>query len=481
MLNLLRRARRRLLANELLREGTNALSAALLAFILLLLLGTQVLNWRWALPIPLAAAAMGLWRARRRLPSPYGTAQIVDRRLGLADTLSTAFFFSKEAPPREAVEWQRAHAERVSRSVDVRKAIPYTMPRTAYLLGALFLVASSLFALRYAVTRRLDLKPPLARILQFDLRLGGHGEEEARAKLPDPPPPAPGEQAADEGDSRQQSRDARPEGGKQANPDDTADAAKKMNGGKRSQDGGTESRQDPAPATEQDGQSQASAKEGQNAAGASRPDASGADRRQSGGAQQNASGESSSLANRFKDAVQNLLSRMRPQQGAQGAKQRQESAQNGNQGNGSQDGSRQQADRNGQQSGRQGEGQQGDADRMAEDSPGSRGKAAGTGDQQNSKQPGSGIGNQDGNKDIKQAEQLAAMGKISEILGRRSANLSGEVTVEVQSSKQQLRTPYTVRDSQHAQAGVEIGRDEVPLALQQYVEQYFEQVRKTKK
>ncbi|MBZ5581530.1 MAG: hypothetical protein LAQ30_04860, partial [Acidobacteriia bacterium] len=158
-----------------------------------------------------------------------------------------------------------------------------------------------------------------------------------------------------------------------------------------------------------------------------------------------------------------------------------ESAQNGNQGSGSQDGSRQQAGRDGRPSGREGDGQQGDADRMADDSQDGRGKAAGAGEQQASKQPGSGIGNQDGSKDIKQAEQLAAMGKISEILGRRSANLSGEVTVEVQSSRQQLRTPYAARDSRHTEAGAEIGRDEVPLALQPYVEQYFEQVRKTRK
>ena len=35
------------------------------------------------------------------------------------------------------------------------------------------------------------------------------------------------------------------------------------------------------------------------------------------------------------------------------------------------------------------------------------------------------------------------MGKISEIIGKRSANVSGEVTVEVNSSKQQIRTPYS--------------------------------------
>jgi hypothetical protein len=41
-----------------------------------------------------------------------------------------------------------------------------------------------------------------------------------------------------------------------------------------------------------------------------------------------------------------------------------------------------------------------------------------------------------------------------------------------------LRTPYAQRDAHHAEAGGEINRDEVPAALQAYVQQYFEQVRK---
>jgi hypothetical protein len=50
--------------------------------------------------------------------------------------------------------------------------------------------------------------------------------------------------------------------------------------------------------------------------------------------------------------------------------------------------------------------------------------------------------------------------------------------VEVQSTSQQLRTPYAQRGSQHSQGGAEINRDEVPVALQTYVEQYFELARK---
>ena len=70
------------------------------------------------------------------------------------------------------------------------------------------------------------------------------------------------------------------------------------------------------------------------------------------------------------------------------------------------------------------------------------------------------------------------MGKLSEIIGKRAANITGEVMVEVSSGKQQLKTQYSDRNGSHAEAGGEINRDEVPLAYQQYVQQYFAQMRK---
>ena len=190
---LVRRARQRLLYNELLSQGANASSAALIAFILLLLLGTQVLNWQWALAIPLVAAGAGLYVARRRLPSPYTVAQMVDHRCALADTLSTALFFSQAEPPshvsREVRQSQFEQAGRLSQTVDVRRAVPYTVPRAVYPLAALLLAASGLFALRYGLSRRLDLKPPLARILQQ--KFGGNEPakqaRDVRPKAPENP------------------------------------------------------------------------------------------------------------------------------------------------------------------------------------------------------------------------------------------------------------------------------------------------------
>jgi len=90
VVTVVRLARRRILGNELFTQGANASSAALAAFILLLLAGTQILSWQWALLIPLGAVAAGVYQVRRRFPTPYVVAQIVDHRLALADTLSTA-------------------------------------------------------------------------------------------------------------------------------------------------------------------------------------------------------------------------------------------------------------------------------------------------------------------------------------------------------------------------------------------------------
>ena len=405
--NLVRRARQRLLFNELLSQGANASSAALIAFILLLLLGTQVLSWWWALAVPLVAAGVGLYVARRRLPSPYTVAQMVDRRCALADTLSTALVFSQADPPshvsREVCQSQFEQAGRGSQTGDVSRAVPYAMPRTAYPLAALLLVASSLFALRYGLSLRLDLKPPLARILLQ--RFGGGGPTD-------------------------QGRDLRPKAPESPDSDE-----------------GTASLSDP------DQQPDVSS-ESIDAAGAA-------------ATARSASGENGGLMTKVEDAIQNMLSTLNPPHGSPGAP-----PQSGRDDSGHQPGKVRQ---NGGQPGDSHEEQSGEE---ARDSQDAQGKGTGQSDtQQASKQPGSGIGSQDGDKSIRQAEQLAAMGKISEIIGKRSANLTGEATVEVQSTSQQLRTPYARRGGQHSQGGAAIGRDEVPAALQTYVERYFEQVR----
>lgn len=73
------------------------------------------------------------------------------------------------------------------------------------------------------------------------------------------------------------------------------------------------------------------------------------------------------------------------------------------------------------------------------------------------------------------------MGKLAEIIGKRSASATGDVMVENPSGKQRLQTDYSQRQGQHSDLGGEINRDEVPLMYQQYVRDYMTQVRRQAK
>jgi hypothetical protein len=479
--NLVRRARRRLLGNELLAQGSNSASAALGAFILLLLLGTEILNWRIVVAVPLAALAAGLYVVRRRLPSRYGTAQIVDRRLELSDTLSTAVYFSEVSPDapvaREIRDAQIEQAGRIAGSVDARKAVPFAMPRGAYVAGALLLVASSLFALRYGISKQLDLRRPLANFLPDTLTSSPKARQASNAKRNQKQTPESPDENGMATDDTEKGPGAEDPNQAQAPSDQDAQANNKQDG--KSASGKKQDGSDDQMATDDpdgsDSNSDKNGDEGQQA-GQQGDNKKQGNQQQGNSQDQNASNDSSML-NKLKDAFNNLMSRVKPQQ--QGSQQgSQEQQQNPGK---SQQGSKQQNSKEGTpQQGQQGDAQEGEDGQEAKNAENSQqSKGQGKSDsKQSSKQPGSGIGSQDGDKAIKNAEQLAAMGKISEILGKRSANLTGEATVEVQSTSQQLRTPYANKGAQHTQGGAEIRRDEVPVALQPMVQQYFETIRK---
>ncbi len=480
MLELVRRARRRLLNSELMSQGANAFSAALVTFILLLILGTQILAWYWLAPIPVAAAVVGIYLALRRVPSPYRTAQLVDSRANLADTLSTAFHFSHQtsAASPEVLRWQQTRAEEAARQVDLRQTLPYSMPRSAYIVAALALVATSLFALRYGLSRSLNLSPGLARMIGDQFTPADKKEvAENRRRTPR------GKDDADTTDSANQ--DQSQQGQDQQQPDDPAaqgdsqsdksgeskDKADKPTNGDDKQDGQGQNQQ----ADEKD-QQQDSGQQSSGAEGASKSDS----KQQADGKQSsNNSGESGSLLSKMKDFAENLLSKMKPQQQNNSNPPQQGANQNSKQGQGQPQKGQQQNSKDGQQgSPEQAEAQQGQSGDQ-KDGQDSQGKGSGDKSQQATKQPGSGIGSEDGDKAIKRAEQLAAMGKITELIGKRSATVTGESTVEVQNTSQQLHTAYVQRGAQHQQSGAQIDRDEIPVALQPYVEQYFDQVRKS--
>lgn len=478
MLELVRRARRRILHNELLCQGANAFSAALVAVILLLIAGTQILSWYWALLLPAAAIVFALYRVRKRLPSLYLTAQTVDRRMKLTDSLSTAIFFdsadsAKRASP-DLLRLQLAQAEHIAEKVDLRRAVPYTIPQTAYIAAALLLVASSVFALRYGLTERLDLKQPLARILQQSFGWGSP-EQKARAdarKNPDKGLADDALASSEEGDPNVAS-DPGPA------PDDATEnpsAQDSKSASKADKNSQNQAQQDSA-------EDQAEKAEDSNADGkqdsASNPksgEQKGNEAQSKGNQAPNAAQNGQSLLSKMKEAMQNLMSSLQQKPSDNAGNQ------NGKSGKSQQNEGKQQASKGEKKSGAQSEDSQEQQAADGQEAQDAQGQATEKADSAlNNKQPGSGAGSRDGSKDVKLAEQLAAMGKITEIIGKRSQNVTGEATVDVQNTNQQLRTAYQDRNAEHAQAGAEINRDEIPVALESYVAQYFERVRKQAK
>jgi hypothetical protein len=181
-----------------------------------------------------------------------------------------------------------------------------------------------------------------------------------------------------------------------------------------------------------------------------------------------------SLLSRLKDAVSNMLSKSNKEDSSSSSQKNQQSAKNdpqsgekGQAGKGAQEKGESQSDA---QDGQPDDGQNGQQAQGKLNSPAS----------QTPQQGGSGIGNQDGSKEMKAAAQLKAMGKISEIIGQRAATVSGETTVEVQSGNQKLHTAYSTTTAAHGETDGDVTRDEIPVALQAYVQRYFSEVHKQK-
>ena len=71
------------------------------------------------------------------------------------------------------------------------------------------------------------------------------------------------------------------------------------------------------------------------------------------------------------------------------------------------------------------------------------------------------------------------MGKLNAIFGKRSRDLTGQVTAVAPPGPQQLRTSYAQRSAVHNAVEAKVERDEVSLVFQDYVRRYFELVGKS--
>jgi hypothetical protein len=163
---LLSRARRRWLAYSLLDQLALAGAIGMGGAILLLLAGTQILDWYWVALLVVASLGVGVYRLLQSIPSTYQLAQRIDHGLKLTDALSTATYFSsKDARGDELVrQRQREEANAIARTVDLRQGVPFVLPRYLYPALGLAAVAFGLFAVRYAMTGSMNLQPSLVQI-----------------------------------------------------------------------------------------------------------------------------------------------------------------------------------------------------------------------------------------------------------------------------------------------------------------------------
>jgi hypothetical protein len=478
--DLIRRARRRFLLNETLAQFAFAVAVSIGGFVLLLIFGTRYLEW-WTLAIFAAAGvAIGSWRVFKRIPTPYTTAVRLDENARLHDALSTALHFSENSHDAgEFRQSQRQQAESAAGDVRLEQAVPFLIPRSLYAMAALFLIASALIGLRYGVGHRLDLRAPITQLFFEDEAIRDPKKaqalypksktwmDEAQSLLsklgmaPNPNEPAPGDpDALDKAIEQALQNPADPsakgeKGGGQGGKDGQTKAGESAND---SPTGDPIDNGDQQANNDQNGQEGASPKEGQQGS-------------KSSSGKNGSPSSKESLLSRLKDAVSNMMSKSGNQDSGsseksqQSAKNETPSGEKGQAGKGAQEKGESQSDAEGQP----------DSDSQAgQQAQGKLNNAA----NQTPAQGGSGIGNQDGSKEIKAAAQLKAMGKISEIIGQRAATVSGETSVEVQSGNQKLHTDYSNTAAAHGETDGDVTRDEIPLALQAYVQQYFAEVRK---
>lgn len=440
------RRRRIVLAVEHLAVAVGLMLAGAVA---LLLAGTQLLAWWWPVVLGIAGAAVGLWRVRGSRVSEYRVAQMVDRRCRLNDSLSTAWFLlsQKERETDPVARFQIEHAARLAAGVNTSRAFPLHGGRNWAVTGALAGVVFGLFAVRYLVTSSLDLRPALIRI-PFTAVV-----EQSEQKRP-----AQDKQIASLGAVDRQLADPQAAGAQDAQQSDGAAAEEtgKTNKGVAEASGRGPKQEKSVGEGEAPGDSeQADGKPGRDG-----------------------------LLDKMKDALSSLMAKMRPNSGSP-----QKAAQNGQQAPREENGAKQNnaAAKHGDQSdSRDSQAkQQQSANAQAQGQTKERMQAAQGQDPGKSPEKGndshSGIGRQNGDKELKDAEALRAMGRLEEIIGKRSASVTGDMMVETPSGKQQLKTAYSQRVGQHADLGGEINRDEIPLADRAYVREYMELVHKQAK
>ncbi len=470
-------------------EASLAATIALLGPTLFLLVGKNLFAWPLFVVFALAGLGLGAWRLRRRRPGSYEVSQVLDARLATQDQISTAVYFLDSQEP--AAIAQRRLATSIAREVDLETAFPFTLPRSLYGLASVFLIASGLWGIRYLLEKPPRMGKSLAqlvlqKILPEELlaherrdpaeqprnaaqkqakavvaenqELGNHGELQRGQETSDPA----GDASAENSDQGRKPGDEKNNAAGDASKDGD------QFGDPIASDFENDAIQSYEEMLQRDAKSGLQKAEGKQ----------GKDANQNQGDNRAGSNDgANSLLSKLRDAMNNMLSRLQQkspgqQQAASGA------SQNGNdqkEGSGEARSGSGQPKAGGQESA-DSEGAESQAQDLSAQNP--NGKSGGKSSDQGSRgSSGSGAGRQEGDKQLAETQLQEAMGKLTELYGRRAANVTGEVTVETQSGKQTLRTPQSQKQARHSDAGGEANRDEIPLAYQAYVKEYFNRLR----
>jgi hypothetical protein len=483
VLETVERGYQRVLQQHALRDAGLALAIALAGPVLLLALGTELFPMALLalfLFAGVAAAGYHWWNSK---PLPYRVAQVLDARWGTEDQIATAYYFTREAAENlPAAESQRQRAAQAAAAGDIAIGLPFETPRSMYWFGAMLLLSLGLFGVRYGTQASLTLGPPLWPVSQSAISATAdqqQDDEQARANRE-------GDEATPPLDSQGKLKKEEKAQKKEVLPIDAlaADAGGDGQGNEELITPEVEG----LSAGEEFGDELAmnapkhDAPQGQKAEGSEKKGADGSDG--SPGDQQGDKNEdwnegSNSLLDKLKDAFQNMLARMNMEDTQQGQPSSQQAPPTDE---------RQTADNSTGAGKQQGEGDAKAEGLNATDSQMSEGEttegasdqmAQGQGGKDNPSkgsegQSGAGAGSEDGAKEaLEEYAQMQAMGQLSDLYQKRAEEISGEVMIETEQAQQTARTPYADRQSGHQDRGGEVSRDEIPLAYQSYIKNYF--------
>jgi len=460
-----------------------ALAIGLGGGILMLLLGTEILHWYWLVLLGCVGIGVAAVRIRARLLTGYRVAQILDRRLELSDSISTAWFLLTHGDSQTGgvARLQIQRAEELAAKVRPGIAFPFTGLRAWVLPMTLAAAGFGLFAVRYLVTSSLSLRESLVP-LRFDVTIerlqdafanAGRGHESHSGNVQKSNPERSAEAQQNEAQLRLQTPGASAPG----TPDPSSQNQLQEQSGQAQEGKPSQNSTGPQGRDGGDQAERQTAGEKDNAQNGSQQTSN---TRELQDPQQAGQQSSNGVFDRMKDALSGLMAKMRPNNGTQKQnesarssdekKAAEQNATNNEEGSPEQQSASNQQAR--QQQDAQGQGQ------ATEKTQTARGSNANQASDKNGSDSQSGIGRQNGDKTIKEAEEQKAMGKLADIIGKRSASVTGDMTVETASGQQQLQTQYSGRMGVHSDTGGEINRDAIPVEFQQYVRDYMEQVRK---